>query len=267
MPEHPVPEPFDEDPVEHASDRQRGDRHDHGKHGGSVMSDPTLKERLGAEITDALRAGEKVRLSALRMLSAAITNREKELRHELSDDEVRDVAAKEVKKRAESIEAFEGAGRRELAERERAEREAIAVYAPEPLSEARARRVGGRGARGDRRHLGEGVRRRDGRPHGESQGTSRREGRAGEGPRPAQRAELAASAASAASVTTHPVPVPIPVPAVSSPTKIVTVLPWTTSDLAAWILGDHVPDLFGSPVAIRWITTTSPRDSRNAVAS
>ena len=39
-------------------------------------------------------------------------------------------------KRAESIEAFEGAGRRELAERERAEREAIAAYAPEPLSEA-----------------------------------------------------------------------------------------------------------------------------------
>jgi uncharacterized protein len=100
------------------------------------MSDPTLKERLGTEITGALRAGERVRLSALRMLSAAITNREKELRHDLSDDEVRDVAAKEMKKRAESIEAFEGAGRHELAERERAEREAIAVYAPEPMSEA-----------------------------------------------------------------------------------------------------------------------------------
>ena len=99
------------------------------------MSDPTLRARLAAEITDALRAGEKVRLSALRMLSAAVTNQEKELRHELSDDEVRDVAAKEVKKRAESIEAFEGAGRRELAEKERAEREAIASYAPEPMTD------------------------------------------------------------------------------------------------------------------------------------
>jgi hypothetical protein len=99
------------------------------------VSDPTLKERLAAEITDALRAGEKVRLGALRMLSAAVINREKELRHELSDDEIRDVAAKEAKKRAESIEAFEAAGRRELAERERAEREAIAGYAPEPMSE------------------------------------------------------------------------------------------------------------------------------------
>ena len=99
------------------------------------MSDPTLRARLAAEITDALRAGEKVRLGALRMLSAAVTNQETELRHELSDDEVRDVAAKEVKKRAESIEAFEGAGRRELADKERAEREAIASYAPEPMTD------------------------------------------------------------------------------------------------------------------------------------
>ena len=98
------------------------------------MSDRTLKERLAAEITEALRAGEKVRLGALRMLSAAVTNREKELRHELTDEEVRDVAAREVKKRSESIEAFEGAGRRELAEKERAEQEAIAGYAPEQLS-------------------------------------------------------------------------------------------------------------------------------------
>ena len=100
------------------------------------MSDPTLKERLAGEITAALRSGEKVRLGALRMLSAAITNREKELRHELSDEEVGDVASKEMKKRAESIEAFEGAGRRELADKERAEREAIASYAPEPMSDA-----------------------------------------------------------------------------------------------------------------------------------
>lgn len=99
------------------------------------MSDPTLKERLADEMKDALRAGEKVRLGALRMLSAAVTNKEKELRHELSDDEIRDVATKEMKKRAESIEAFEGAGRRELVEKERAERDAIASYAPEQLSD------------------------------------------------------------------------------------------------------------------------------------
>jgi uncharacterized protein YqeY len=99
------------------------------------VSDPSLKERLAGELQAALRAGEKVRLGALRLLSAAITNREKELRHDLSDDEVREVAAKEQKRRAESIEAFEGAGRRELADRERAEREAIAGYAPELLAD------------------------------------------------------------------------------------------------------------------------------------
>jgi uncharacterized protein YqeY len=99
------------------------------------VSDPTLKERLATDITGALRAGEKVRLGALRMLSSAVTNREKDLRHDLSDDEFRDIAAKEMKKRAESIEAFEGAGRQELAEKERAEREAIAPYAPEPMSD------------------------------------------------------------------------------------------------------------------------------------
>jgi uncharacterized protein YqeY len=99
------------------------------------VSDPTLKERLAVEMKDALRSGEKVRLGALRMLSAAVTNREKELRHELSDDDVRDVAAKEMKKRTESIEAFEGAGRRELVEKERAEQAAISSYAPEQLSD------------------------------------------------------------------------------------------------------------------------------------
>jgi uncharacterized protein YqeY len=100
------------------------------------MSDRTLKERLAAELREAMKAGDRVRLGAIRMLSAAVTTREKEVLHELSDDEVREVAAKEVKKRAEAIEAFEGAGRRELAERERAEREAIAGYAPEQLTAA-----------------------------------------------------------------------------------------------------------------------------------
>ena len=99
------------------------------------MSEPTLKERLASEQRDALRAGEKVRLGALRMLSAAVTNREKELRHELSDDELREVAGREVKKRNESIEAFEAAGRQELADKERAERDAIVDYAPEMLSD------------------------------------------------------------------------------------------------------------------------------------
>jgi uncharacterized protein YqeY len=109
----------------------------HASTGGeSTVGDATLKRKAHEEMTAALKAGERVRLGALRMLVAAITNREKELRRELSDDEVRDVAAKEVKKRLESIEAFESAGRLELAEKERAEREVLEPYAPEQLDEA-----------------------------------------------------------------------------------------------------------------------------------
>lgn len=95
----------------------------------------TLKDQVHEEMTAALRAGEKVRLGALRMLAAAITNREKEVLHDLDDDEVREAAGKEVKKRTESIEAFEGAGRQELADKERAEREVLSVYAPAQLAD------------------------------------------------------------------------------------------------------------------------------------
>jgi uncharacterized protein YqeY len=98
--------------------------------------EPTLKQRVHEEMTEALRAGDKVRLGALRMLAAAITNREKEVRRELSDDEVREVAAREVKRRTESIEAFERGGRADLVEKETAERDVLKRYAPEQLSEA-----------------------------------------------------------------------------------------------------------------------------------
>jgi uncharacterized protein len=95
-----------------------------------------LKAQVREQMTAALRAGDKLRLGALRMLSAAITNREKEVLHELDDDEVREVAGREVKRRTESIEAFESGGRTELAEKERAERDVLQPFAPEQLSEA-----------------------------------------------------------------------------------------------------------------------------------
>jgi uncharacterized protein YqeY len=100
------------------------------------VGDPTLKAQVHEQMTAALRAGDKLRLGALRMLAASITNREKELLHELSDEEVREVAGKEVKRRTESIEAFASAGRTELAEKERAEREILEPFAPEQLADA-----------------------------------------------------------------------------------------------------------------------------------
>lgn len=98
------------------------------------MTGSTLKSQVHSQMTGAMKAGDKLSVAALRMLLAAITNKEKELLHELSDDEVREVAGREVKKRGESIEAFEGAGRIELADKERAERDVLAAYAPTQLS-------------------------------------------------------------------------------------------------------------------------------------
>jgi uncharacterized protein YqeY len=95
-----------------------------------------LKEQIRAATVTAMKAGEKDTVGALRMLSAAITNREKDARRDLTDDEIREVAAKEVKKRNESIEAFSAAGREELVAKERAELAVLAAYAPEQLSDA-----------------------------------------------------------------------------------------------------------------------------------
>jgi len=97
---------------------------------------PSLKDRLAGEMREALKAGQKVRLSTLRLLSASVKNREVELRRELSDDEVREVAAREVKRRTEAIEAYDGAGRDDLASREREEREVLQAYLPPQLSES-----------------------------------------------------------------------------------------------------------------------------------
>jgi uncharacterized protein YqeY len=94
-----------------------------------------LRQRLAAEIRAALKGGEKVRLSALRLLSASVKNREVELRREVSDDELRKVATREVKRRKEAAEAYEAAGRPDRAALEREEQVAIEAYLPAGLSE------------------------------------------------------------------------------------------------------------------------------------
>jgi hypothetical protein len=99
------------------------------------VSDPTLKQEIRGRMTEAMRSGDRITLETLRMLTTAIVNREKEVLHELSDDEVREVAAREVKRRTESIEAFERGGRADLVEKETAEREILRAYAPEQLSD------------------------------------------------------------------------------------------------------------------------------------
>jgi uncharacterized protein YqeY len=99
------------------------------------MSGSGLKDEIQSQMHQALKAGDRLRLGALRLLTAAIKNREIEVRHDLDDDEVREIAGKEVKKRTESIEAFDAAGRTELADKERQERDVVAIYAPVQLSD------------------------------------------------------------------------------------------------------------------------------------
>jgi hypothetical protein len=97
----------------------------------------TLKERLRADMTASMKARDEVRTGTLRMVLTAVTNEEvsgKSAR-ELSDDEVITVLGREAKKRREAAEAFDGAGRTELAERERAEGQILDEYLPAQLSD------------------------------------------------------------------------------------------------------------------------------------
>jgi uncharacterized protein len=93
-----------------------------------------VADRLTAQIKEALKAGDRVRLATLRLLAAAVKNREVELGHELTEDELAEVAGREVKRRKEAAEAFDGGGRPELAEKERAEQAILETYLPEQLS-------------------------------------------------------------------------------------------------------------------------------------
>jgi uncharacterized protein len=94
-----------------------------------------LKQRLSQEMKESLKAGEKVRLSALRLLSAAVKNREVELRREVSDEEFLEVVAREVKRRKEAAEAYERGNRQDLVDREREEEAILEVYLPAGLSD------------------------------------------------------------------------------------------------------------------------------------
>ncbi|MEV5606695.1 GatB/YqeY domain-containing protein [Streptomyces sp. Q6] len=103
----------------------------------------TLKSKLHEDLNAAIRERDELRSSTLRLTLSAITNQEvagKEKR-ELSDDEVQKVIAKEAKKRREAAEAFEKGGRAESAARELAEGELLAVYLPQPLSDAELEQI------------------------------------------------------------------------------------------------------------------------------
>ncbi|CAB4697869.1 MAG: GatB/YqeY domain-containing protein [Actinobacteria bacterium] len=101
------------------------------------MAAMSLKDRLRADLTTAIKARDEIGSSTLRMVLTAVTNAEvsgKEARV-LSDDEVVTVLSSEAKKRREAATAFEDGGRAEMAAKEKAEAAVIAAYLPEQLSE------------------------------------------------------------------------------------------------------------------------------------
>jgi uncharacterized protein YqeY len=95
-----------------------------------------LKARIQEDVKTALRAHERERLAVLRLISAAIKQKEVDERIELNDEQVLAVLDKMVKQRRESIEQFEQAGRKDLVDKERYELESIQAYLPAPLGEA-----------------------------------------------------------------------------------------------------------------------------------
>jgi uncharacterized protein YqeY len=96
----------------------------------------SLKERVQEDMKSAMRAAEKDRLATVRMILAAIKQREVDERIMLDDTQVLTVLEKMVKQRRESITQFEAGGRSDLVAKERAELEIISAYMPAQLSES-----------------------------------------------------------------------------------------------------------------------------------
>jgi len=95
----------------------------------------SLKDRITQDVKDAMRAKDKPRLATLRLITAAIKQREVDERIELDDTQVTLVLDKMVKQRRESIVQFEMAGRDDLIAIETSELEIITPYLPEQLGE------------------------------------------------------------------------------------------------------------------------------------
>ena len=97
-----------------------------------------LKEKLQADLTDAIRSRNEVVSGTVRMLLAAITNEEVAGKSAkvLTDAEIITVLSREAKKRREAVEAYTQAKRDDLASKEKEEAAVIALYLPEQLSEA-----------------------------------------------------------------------------------------------------------------------------------
>jgi uncharacterized protein YqeY len=103
-----------------------------------------LRERIQSALKEAMKAGDKPKVSALRMINAAIKDRDIQNRTAgpdagINEQQIIETLARLVKQRQESLAAFQGAGREDLASRERGEIEVIQSFMPKALSEEEVR--------------------------------------------------------------------------------------------------------------------------------
>ena len=95
----------------------------------------SLEERLIEEMKGAMKSGDKLRLSTIRMIRSALKNKEIEVRKKLEDEEVVKVIQAMVRKGEESVEQFQTGGRTDLVEKEKKEIEILKSFLPQPLSQ------------------------------------------------------------------------------------------------------------------------------------
>jgi uncharacterized protein len=99
-----------------------------------------LRDQINSALTDALKAGDTRCVSTLRLIKSEVLKRETSAaeRLTLNDAEILDVLGKMIKQRQESLEIYEKAGRKELADQEREEIAIISAYLPQQLSDMEA---------------------------------------------------------------------------------------------------------------------------------
>ena len=101
----------------------------------------SLSKQIVADLTAAMKAQDAARLSTLRMVKAAMMNRQIEKGSELDDDEMQKLLRSLVKQRRDSIEQYEKAGRQELVDKEQAEIDVIETYLPKAASQEEIEQV------------------------------------------------------------------------------------------------------------------------------
>lgn len=96
----------------------------------------TIQERIDSDYITAYKAKDSVRLAVLRHLKTAAKNRATEVLRPLTDDDLLEIVARQIKQRRESVEQYEKHGRADLAAVEAAELDVLKGYMPAPLSDA-----------------------------------------------------------------------------------------------------------------------------------